>query len=57
MRKSTITEDKKKKWWNGILFEKDDFDYPRVRRLIARNASSMTELEKKELINALFGEE
>ena len=26
MRKSTITEDKKKKWWNGILFEKDDFD-------------------------------
>ena len=25
--------------------EKDDFDYPRVRRLIARNASSMTELE------------
>lgn len=35
----------------------DDFDYPRVRRLIARNASSMTELEKKELINALFGEE
>ena len=36
--------------------ENDDFDYPRVRRLIARNASSMTELEKKELINALFGE-
>lgn len=37
--------------------ENDDFDYPRVRRLIARNSSSMTELEKKELINALFGEE
>ena len=37
--------------------EKDDFVYPRVRRLIARNASSMTELEKKELINALFGED
>lgn len=37
--------------------EKDDFDYPRVRRMIARNASSMTEAEKKELINALFGEE
>lgn len=37
--------------------ENDDFNYPRVRRLIARNASSMTELEKKELINALFGEE
>lgn len=37
--------------------EKDDFDYPRIRRMIARNASSMTESEKKELINALFGEE
>ena len=37
--------------------EKDDFDYPRVRRMIARNASSMTESEKKELISALFGGE
>ena len=37
--------------------EKDDFDYPRIRRMIARNASSMTKSEKKELINALFGEE
>ena len=37
--------------------ENDDFNYPRVRRMIARNASSMTESEKKELINALFGEE
>lgn len=37
--------------------ENDDFDYPRMRRMIARNASSMTESEKKELINALFGEE
>ncbi len=37
--------------------EKDDFDYPRIRRMIARNASSMTESEKKGLINALFGEE
>ena len=26
MKKCTITEDEKKKWWNGILFEKDDFD-------------------------------
>ena len=26
MRKSTITEDEKKKWWNGTLFEKDDLD-------------------------------
>ena len=23
MRKSTITEDKKKEWWNGTLFEDD----------------------------------
>lgn len=37
--------------------ENDEFDYPRVRRIIARNSSSMTEQEKKELINALFGEE
>ena len=37
--------------------ENDDFDYPRVRRIIARNASTMTDSEKKELINALFGEE
>ena len=32
-------------------------DHPKIRRLIARNASSMTEQEKKELINALFGED
>lgn len=37
--------------------EYDEFDQPRIRRLIARNASSMTDSEKKELINALFGEE
>lgn len=36
--------------------EKDDFDQPRICRMIARNADSMTEQEKKELINALFGE-
>lgn len=36
--------------------EYDEFDQPRIRRLIARNASSMTEQEKKELIDALFGE-
>ncbi|MGN0463851.1 MAG: helix-turn-helix domain-containing protein [Acutalibacteraceae bacterium] len=36
--------------------ENDGFNYPRIRRMIARNASSMTESEKKELINALFGE-
>ena len=37
--------------------EHDEFDYPRVRRIIARNASAMTDEEKKTLINALFGEE
>lgn len=37
--------------------ESEGFDHPRVCRLIARNASSMTEKEKKELIDALFGEE
>lgn len=36
--------------------ECEGFDHPRICRMIARNASSMTELEKRELINALFGE-
>lgn len=37
--------------------ENEDFSHPKIRRMIARNASNMTEQEKKELINALFGEE
>lgn len=37
--------------------ERDDFNLPRVRRMIARNASSLTNAEKKELINALFEED
>ena len=37
--------------------EHDEFDYPRIRRIIARNASEMSNYEKRELINALFGEE
>ncbi len=37
--------------------EHDGFDYPRVQRIIARNASSMTREEKMELLKALFGEE
>ena len=37
--------------------ENDEFNHPRICRLIARNASEMSEQEKKELINALFGEE
>ncbi len=37
--------------------ETDLFNYHQVRRVIARNASSMTDQEKKALIDALFGEE
>jgi hypothetical protein len=37
--------------------ERDDFDYPRIRRMIARNASTMSDQDKKDLINALFGGE
>ena len=36
--------------------ENDAFNYHQVRRMIARNASSMTDQEKKALIEALFGE-
>ena len=36
--------------------ERDDFDFPRVQRILTRNASSMTKQEKRALINALFGE-
>ena len=35
----------------------EEFDFPKIERIIARNASKMTVQEKKELINALFGEE
>ena len=37
--------------------ENDAFNYHQVRRITARNASSMTDQEKKALIDALFGEE
>lgn len=37
--------------------EDDDFSQPRIKRMIARNADNMTAEEKRELINALFGEE
>lgn len=33
------------------------FNHSKVRRMIARNASKMTEEEKRALMNALFGEE
>lgn len=36
--------------------EAEEFDHPRIRRMIARNAAAMTEQEKRDLINALFGE-
>lgn len=36
--------------------ENDSFDFPRVKRVLTRNATKMTESEKRELINALFGE-
>lgn len=35
--------------------ESNEFDQPKICRLIARNAANLTEQEKKELINALFG--
>lgn len=37
--------------------ENTAFNYRQVRRMIARNAASMTEQEKKALIDALFGGE
>ena len=37
--------------------EEEEFSHPRIRRMIARNSSTMTDKEKKELIDALFGEE
>lgn len=37
--------------------EQDDFDFPKVERLLARNAATMTEQQKKVLISALFGED
>ena len=37
--------------------ENEEFSHPKVLRLLARNASKMTDKEKKELIDALFGED
>lgn len=36
--------------------EKNDYDFPKLERLLARNASQMTDKEKRALISALFGE-
>lgn len=37
--------------------ENEEFDHPKIKRLIARNASAMSDEEKRDLINALFGGE
>lgn len=37
--------------------EKEFFDFPKVERILARNASQMSEQQKKALITALFGED
>lgn len=37
--------------------EKDNFNFPQVERILARNASQMSEQQKKALISALFGED
>lgn len=37
--------------------EKEEFNHSKVRRLLARNSSVMSEEEKRELIEALFGKE
>ena len=36
--------------------EKNDYDFPKLERLLARNATQMTDKEKRALISALFGE-
>ncbi len=36
--------------------EKGEFNHSKIKRLIARNAENMTDTEKRELMNALFGE-
>ena len=33
------------------------FNHSKIRRMIARNAASMTDTEKRALMNALFGED
>ncbi len=37
--------------------EEGEFNLNQIRRLIARNASDLTDEEKRELMNALFGKE
>lgn len=37
--------------------ERDEFDFPKIKRMIARNASEMTAQERRALVSALFGED
>lgn len=40
-----------------LNIEKNDFDFPKLERLLARNSSKMSDQEKRALINALFEED
>lgn len=37
--------------------EQNDFDFPKVERILARNSANMSEKQKRALISALFGED
>ena len=37
--------------------ENNDFDFPKVERLLARNSSKMSDQQRRALITALFGED
>ena len=37
--------------------ESNDFDFPKIERLLAKNSATMSEKQKRELINALFEED
>ena len=37
--------------------EKDEFNFPKVERLLAINSAKMSEKQKRALISALFGED
>ena len=37
--------------------ENGEFSFPGIKRMIARNSGNLTQEEKRELVNAIFGEE
>ncbi len=37
--------------------EKDDYDFPKLERLLARSSSQMSDKDKRALVSALFGED